>query len=153
MKTIRPNRLLQNSSSSRRGVVVLFALIALLLTSVIGGSLLKTALAQRRFALREQTRLQSIWLAESGIERAAARLSRDPNYTGETWSVSASDIATPLSTDISVAPGDSGTGQVTGVPPGTDRTLTILGLDGVGDVIYKGGTTGINVFSGQVTDT
>ena len=79
-------------SQSRRGAVVLFALMALLLTSVIGASLLKTALAQRRFALREQTRLQSIWLAESGVERAVAGLSRDPAYTGETWSVSATDI-------------------------------------------------------------
>jgi len=92
MKAVRPDRLLQNSPSTRRGAVVLFAMIALLLTSVIGGSLLKTALAQRRFALREQTRLQSIWLAESGVQRAVARLFRDPDYTGETWNVSASDI-------------------------------------------------------------
>ena len=92
MKAVRPNRLLQNSPSNRRGAVVLFAIIALLLTSIIGGSLMKTALAQRRFALRKQTRLQSIWLAESGVERAAARLFRDPHYTGETWSISASDI-------------------------------------------------------------
>ena len=92
MKTVRPNCLLQNSPSTRRGAVILFAMIALLLTSIIGGSLLKTVLAQRRFALREQTRLQSIWLAESGVERAVARLSRDPHYTGETWRVSASDI-------------------------------------------------------------
>ncbi|MCH7686191.1 MAG: pilus assembly PilX N-terminal domain-containing protein [Planctomycetes bacterium] len=92
MKAVRPNCLLQNSPSTRRGAVVLFAIIALLLTSIIGGSLLKTALAQRRLALREQIRLQSIWLAESGVERATAKLSRDANYTGETWSVSASDI-------------------------------------------------------------
>ncbi len=92
MQAVRPNCLSQNSPSTRRGAVVLFAIIALLLTSIIGGSLLKTALAQRRFALRDQTRLQSIWLAESGVERAAAMLSRDSNYTGETWSLPASDI-------------------------------------------------------------
>ena len=39
---------------------------------------------------RRQT--QADWLAESGIECAAARLAADPKYRGETWNVSAAEL-------------------------------------------------------------
>jgi type II secretory pathway component PulK len=78
--------------SRRRGAALIAAMIAVLLASAIGTILLKTALAQRRTAIREQRRQQSIWLAESAIDRAAAKLSRDGKYAGETWTVSAADL-------------------------------------------------------------
>ena len=37
--------------------------------------------------------LQAQWLAEAGVERAAARLSADANYRGETWTISAKELA------------------------------------------------------------
>jgi hypothetical protein len=36
----------------------------------------------------QEWRHQAEWLAESGIERAAARLADSGDYTGETWEVS-----------------------------------------------------------------
>lgn len=33
--------------------------------------------------------LQARWLAEAGLERAAARLAEDPGYSGETWQLPA----------------------------------------------------------------
>jgi Tfp pilus assembly protein PilX len=76
-------------SPHRRGVALIAAMIAVLLASVIGTLLLKTALAQRRMAIREGNRQQSIWLAESAVDRAAWKLSRDRKYAGETWNVPA----------------------------------------------------------------
>lgn len=76
----------------RAGTVLLFAMVALLLVSVIGAGLVKTALMQRRQARREQNRAQSQWLAESGAARAAAMLAGNPGYKGETWNVSAKEL-------------------------------------------------------------
>lgn len=79
-------------SPRRRGVALIAAMIAVLLASAVGMALLKTALAQRRTAIREQSRQQSLCLAESALDRAAAKLARDPKYAGETWEVSAADL-------------------------------------------------------------
>jgi Tfp pilus assembly protein PilX len=89
---MRKRILRTNESSRRRGAALIAAMIAVLLASAVGTILLKTALAQRRTAIREQRRQQSIWLAESAIERAAAKLSRDAAYTGETWTIPAAEL-------------------------------------------------------------
>lgn len=64
-------------------------MVALALASAIGLAVLKTTSAQHRQARFEQFRAQSTWLAEAGVERAAARLARDAAYGGETWNVEA----------------------------------------------------------------
>jgi type II secretory pathway component PulK len=79
-------------SPHRRGAALIAAMIAVLLASAVGIALVKTALAQRRTAIREQQRQQSIWLAESALDRAAAKLSHDPKYAGDTWTISAADL-------------------------------------------------------------
>ena len=79
-------------SAARRGVALMAAMIAVLLASVIGAGLLKTAMAQRRMAIREQARQQSLWLAESAIDRAASKLALEAGYTGETWNLPATDF-------------------------------------------------------------
>ena len=84
-------------ANPRQGAALIFAMIALLLASVIGAALLKTALTQRRQARREQNRAQSEWLAESGAERAAALLARNAGYKGETWNVAATELGGHLS--------------------------------------------------------
>ena len=43
--------------------------------------------------MREQAfRHQARWLAEAGIERAAARLATEAEYRGETWQISAAEL-------------------------------------------------------------
>ncbi len=52
--------------------------------------------ALQRQALRSQwQQAQAAWLAESAIERAAARLAAQPDYRGETWNVSADELGGP----------------------------------------------------------
>ena len=75
----------------RRGVIVLIVMVCLLLVTMIGGSLLKLGLTQRRQARREQMRQQAMWLAESGIERAAAQLRINSDYEGEDWTLAGTD--------------------------------------------------------------
>jgi uncharacterized delta-60 repeat protein len=45
-----------------------------------------------------------------------------------------------------------GKGTISNVPAGSDRTLTLRGLDTAGTVLYEGVTTGITVVGGQTTD-
>lgn len=76
----------------RRGAAMVIALICLLLLSMIGTSLVKTALAQRHQVEKQYWQLQAQWLAEAGAERAAAQLAQNPDYGGETWSITAESL-------------------------------------------------------------
>ena len=70
-------------------------LVCLIIVTLISGAVLKVGLAQRDLARDRERRLQAEWLAESGVDRALARLTRDRDYTGETWSITASDLGLP----------------------------------------------------------
>jgi type II secretory pathway pseudopilin PulG len=76
----------------RRGMTVIAVLICLIVVILLGGAMLKVGLAQRAVARDHQDRLQAEWLAESGANRALARLSGDPGYKGETWSLSRAEL-------------------------------------------------------------
>ena len=67
-------------------------MICLLISTLILGTLLKTAVTHRRQMRTEEQRAQADWLAESAIERAVHRLETDANYQGETWKVPAADL-------------------------------------------------------------
>jgi hypothetical protein len=76
------------SSTARRGVALVVVLVMLAVLSVVMGGVTWHTLAGRRQLERRHNRLQSEWLARSGIELAAARLLRDPNgYKGESVEV------------------------------------------------------------------
>jgi hypothetical protein len=66
--------------------------------------------------------------------------------------VTADDIDDPPETDIAVSEGESGTGIIEDVPVGTDRTLTVQGLDSSGNVRYQAVTEGITVTAGGTED-
>lgn len=76
----------------RRGAVLIMALVGLVLLTVIGGTLLRwIAMEHKLLRSREQAN-QARWLAEAGIERAAARLADAEDYAGETWQIAATDL-------------------------------------------------------------
>ena len=52
---------------------------------MICGGLLRLVGSQRVLIRSEERTLQAEWLAESGVERAVARLAGDTSYRGETW--------------------------------------------------------------------
>ena len=83
---------MKGPAMDRRGAVLMAALVCLVLAMMAIGSLLSTSLARRTRARMEERRLQAAWLAESGLERAAAKLTAAPDYKGETWEPSAADL-------------------------------------------------------------
>ena len=73
--------------SRRRGAILVVALVCLGVAAVVFVAVLKMAAAERRGVQTEARRVQAAWLAESALDRAAARLAADPAYLGETWTV------------------------------------------------------------------
>jgi len=80
---------------SSRGMTVVAVLICLVVVTIVSGAVLKVGLAHRALVRAQEHRLQSEWLAESGVERALARLAVDREYTGEAWPISAADLGLP----------------------------------------------------------
>jgi hypothetical protein len=77
--------------SDRRGVALLVLLVGLAVAAAISVSVLRLAALQRRSLEIHQWQAQAEWLAESGLERAAARLAADTAYRGETWTIPAEE--------------------------------------------------------------
>lgn len=90
----------------RNGAFLVVALICLVLSTALVGSVLSMAQRQQRQMLHYQRQLQAEWLAESGLERAAFRLRTDSLYPGEVWSISSAELGggEPGSVSIQVQP-------------------------------------------------
>jgi len=73
----------------RRGAVLIVVLACLAVALLVMASLVRMAVLQRNQMQVGARQLQARWLAESALERAAARLAADPKYSGETWSLPA----------------------------------------------------------------
>ena len=83
---MRPPYATQIDQRNRRGGgALIVAIVCLTLTTAISVSLVRLALASHQQVEREHWRLQSAWLAESGLSRAAAQWRADDDYTGEDW--------------------------------------------------------------------
>ena len=78
--------------ANRRGIALIPALVCLVLVGLLCAGVLRTAHIQRGLVENEEQRMQSEWLVESGLARAAARLAANPDYQGETWVLSASSL-------------------------------------------------------------
>jgi type II secretory pathway component PulK len=61
------------------------ALVCLLVVLIMGAALLRGLIVHQRQSRHEVQRVQALWLAESAVGRAVARLQADPSYDGETW--------------------------------------------------------------------
>jgi hypothetical protein len=80
------------SRSARAGFVALLGVVSLALLTLLLGTVLALAMREQRQIKVEERQIQAAWLAEAGAERARIRLGLDPNYTGETWVLSAEDL-------------------------------------------------------------
>ena len=77
----------------RRGAVLVMVLVCAMVALAILVSLVKLAAAGRRMVDQQSWQVQAVWLAESGLERAAWRLAADADYKGETWTLPADQLA------------------------------------------------------------
>ena len=99
---------LRERRERRRGAVLIMALVCLVLVTVMGGTLLRWAVMEHKLLRSRDEESQARWLAEAGVERAAARLANDPEYTGETWDIAAAELPTaqPARVRMQVTPVD-----------------------------------------------
>jgi type II secretory pathway component PulK len=76
----------------RQGFALLAVMCCLIAVSFLVVNWLKTASFEREQLRGVERRLQADWLAEAAIERAAAKLAQNENYSGETWKIAAADL-------------------------------------------------------------
>ncbi|HVW02804.1 MAG TPA: pilus assembly PilX N-terminal domain-containing protein, partial [Planctomycetaceae bacterium] len=87
MKNRRPA--LTNRPASRRGAILVAAMICVLILSLMAAALLRTVSLARQQARSEARRMQAELLADAAIERTVAHLRADAKFTGEKWDISA----------------------------------------------------------------
>jgi type II secretory pathway component PulK len=71
---------------------MIVVLLAMAMATIIFLATLKMIAVQRKTIALGARQIQAGWLADSGVERAAARLAADANYRGETWNISPEDL-------------------------------------------------------------
>ena len=98
-RAARAKRALDHDSS-RRGAAMIFALIALLVASIIIGSLLKTAGMSHRQLKKDENRLQASLLADAGCDRIRMLLQTQADFTSGEWNVSAEQFGSGRSGQV-----------------------------------------------------
>ena len=83
----------RSQGRSCRGFTTVAVLVCLIVVTIIVAALLKVGLAQRDQVRSQERKLQAEWLAESGLDRALARLAADEKYAGEEWSIPMQELA------------------------------------------------------------
>lgn len=73
----------------QRGMILILVLACLAIAAVLLVAGVKLAVSNHRLTRSFGWSVQARCLAESGVERAAAQLAADPNYSGETWKIPA----------------------------------------------------------------
>jgi hypothetical protein len=102
-------RLRKRRPAARRGVVLLVIIVLLSVSLVLFGVWARQAVNEQDRLETQQKRLQTILLAEAGLQRALALRAADPKFEQETWSVPAAQLDQKHAAEvrISVAPGAS----------------------------------------------
>jgi hypothetical protein len=86
-------------------MAIVTAIVTLFLIAGLSMALVRITLTAREEVQDATRRAQADWLAEAGLNRAAARLQRQPAYTGETWDVARADLAdVPGRVEIRIVP-------------------------------------------------
>lgn len=96
-------RNVSSRQSPRRGAIIVFAILALLVVSMLGAALLRTVSQSKQQLQREVLHTQAVWLADSGAARAVAQLRDSPDYTGETWVVPAEQLSSGRTASVRIA--------------------------------------------------
>jgi Tfp pilus assembly protein PilV len=86
----------------RRGVIVIVVIVCLMVAAAIVVSVVRQAGMERRTQQTSHRGVQADWLAEAGVERAAARLAANAAYAGETWRISAADLGGDSAAEVRI---------------------------------------------------
>ena len=78
-------RQIRSSAGGRRGTLVVAVLVCISVAGTLAMLAMSQALRARRQGVLEHQQRQTEFLLLAGVDRAAGRLSADPDYTGETW--------------------------------------------------------------------
>ena len=92
---------------ARRGAVLVMALIALTLLTIIGAALVRLAVMETKAIDLRLRGCQARRLAEAGVARGAARLASDPGYRGETWTLSRADWPAGVPAQVTIEIGET----------------------------------------------
>jgi Tfp pilus assembly protein PilV len=73
------------------GVTLIAALICLLVVMLFSSVVVRALVMRQRASRSDEQQLQCLFLIESAVERTKARCAAEPNFSGETWTVSLDD--------------------------------------------------------------
>lgn len=79
-------------AKSRRGAILVAALVALVIVMALIGALVQGTLRARRQLHVERDRRQAELLLQAGLDRASLRLASETDYRGESWELPAESI-------------------------------------------------------------
>ena len=74
-------------AATRRGAVLVAAVVCLLIATSLLASMLKSVVRHARQTRQTEMRVQTEWLAESGLERAVWLMRTEQEYAGEVWRI------------------------------------------------------------------
>ncbi len=84
---------LRGCGTGRRGAIAVVALVCVAVASVVMIIAVRRALGEWKMVRLEAQQVQCRWLAESALDRAAARLASDAKYAGEVWKIPARSLS------------------------------------------------------------
>jgi Tfp pilus assembly protein PilX len=93
MRNVHQKQFARAKRRCRCGFAIIGVLVCFVVASLLLVSWLKTVSFERQQGRAAGDRLQAEWLAEAGIDRAAARLAEKADYAGETWNISAEELS------------------------------------------------------------
>src|SRR5688500_13400829 len=76
---------LNRSHNRRKAGGLIVALVTLMVVMLIAGSIVRSLVTDARESRQALIELQAHQLADAALARAAAMLTAQPDYTGETW--------------------------------------------------------------------
>ncbi|MDA0282240.1 MAG: hypothetical protein O3B13_06785 [Planctomycetota bacterium] len=83
-------------SNCRRGTVLVVFMVSLLLLSLTVAAMTRVMLMQRSLVRSNELRVQSEWLFQSAVARAATQIRSDAAYKGEEWRIPAESLGQPF---------------------------------------------------------
>ena len=115
MKRIPGQRSTSDHSApgNRRGTILVMFMLSLILLTLTIGALVRVMLTQRDIVRSEHLRVQTEWLFQSAVVRAAAQLKSNAEYSGEEWNIPAESLGQPQGAiaEISVTTPDDQTNK------------------------------------------